>query len=269
MIMPELAFGYIRVSTNRQDLSIEAQSEQVRRAAIYHTGGDIEIFAEPDTSGSIEFLKRPQGAALWTRVNETVNAGHKVCIIVPKVDRLGRDTVDISQTARRFEQLDVRIVFLDINVDTRTAMGRAFMQIAAVFAELELARIRERIQATLDYKRANGLLTGTVPFGWDAVETGAVTAKGVKVRELVDNPFEQGWILRMFDRREAGWSYQQIANELNRHSIPTKRSGTVLKLRVAGDKTSIRQVCGRWQAGNVAKVLANKSVQIWLQNEDP
>jgi DNA invertase Pin-like site-specific DNA recombinase len=95
-----------------------------------------------------------------------------VTIIVPKVDRLGRDVIDINQTVRRFEQLGVRILFLDINVDTRTPMGRAFMQIAAVFAELELARIRERIQSALDQKRANGLLTGTVPFGWDAVETG-------------------------------------------------------------------------------------------------
>jgi DNA invertase Pin-like site-specific DNA recombinase len=107
-----------------------------------------------------------------TSAAEAIRSGHSVTIIVPKVDRLGRDVIDINQTVRRFEQLGVRILFLDINVDTRTPMGRAFMQIAAVFAELELARIRERIQSALDQKRANGLLTGTVPFGWDAVETG-------------------------------------------------------------------------------------------------
>jgi DNA invertase Pin-like site-specific DNA recombinase len=245
-------------------LSIEAQSEQVKRAAIYLTGSEAEIFVEPDISGSTEFLKRPQGFALWVRAKEAAVLGHSVSIIVPKVDRLGRDVIDISQTVKRFEALNARILFLDINVDTRTAMGRAFMQIAAVFAELELARIRERIQTALDQKRTNGLLTGTVPFGWDAVETGAITAKGVKVRELVDNPDEQRWILHMVVRREGGWSYQQIANELNCSGVPTKRSGAILKLRDTGDKSSVRQACGRWQAGNVAKILANKSVQRWL-----
>ena len=186
--MSHLTFGYIRVSTNRQDLSIETQTEQVKRAAEYHHGSsDLELFTEPDTSGSIEVAKREQGAALLARANEAIQSGLAVTIIVPKVDRLGRDVIDINQTVRRFEQLGVRILFLDINVDTRTAMGRAFMQIAAVFAELELACIRERIQSALDQKRSNGLLTGTVPFGWDAVETGDNAAKGVRVRKLVDN----------------------------------------------------------------------------------
>jgi putative DNA-invertase from lambdoid prophage Rac len=266
--MSHLTFGYIRVSTNRQDLSIETQTEQVKRAAEYHgDSSELELFAEPDTSGSIEFAKREQGAALLTRVQEAIQSGLAVTIIVPKVDRLGRDVIDINQTVRRFERLGVRILFLDINVDTRTAMGRAFMQIAAVFAELELARIRERIQSALDQKRANGLLTGTVPFGWDAIETGEVTAKGVKVRKLVDNLEEQKWIPRMaYWRHQQRWSYGRIATELNRNDVPTKRAGEVLQLRGPDETTSRRISRGRWQAGNVAKVLANQSVTKWLKN---
>ena len=260
-----LTLGYIRVSTDRQDLSIEAQTECVKRAAQYHQSGELSLFAEPDTSGSTEFARREQGAELLERAREAREAGSVVTLIVPKVDRLGRDVIDIAQTVRRFEQMGVRILFLDINVDTRTAMGRAFMQIAAVFAELELARIRERIQSALDQKRANGLLTGTVPFGWDAVETGDVTGKGVKVRKLVDNTFEQGWILRMIARRKSGWSYSAIATELNRKGVPTKRAGETLTLRSPNEPTSLRETQGRWQAGNVAKVLANQSVQRWLK----
>ena len=260
-------FGYLRVSTHRQDLSIEAQTEQVKRAAEYHGGSaDLELFPEPDTSGSIEFAKREQGATLLARTRAAIQLGLAVTIIVPKVDRLGRDVIDINQTVRVFEQMGVRILFLDINVDTRTPMGRAFMQIAAVFAELELARIRERIQAALDPKRANGHLTGTVPFGWDAVETGEVTAKGVRVRKLVDNAFEQGWIIKMITRRRSGWSYQAIANELNSQGVVTKRAGESLKLRGPCETTSVRVTLGRWQAGNVAKVLANQSVRTWLKN---
>ena len=54
----KLTLGYIRVSTDRQDLSIEAQTECVKRAAEYHRSGELSLFAEPDTSGSTEFAKR-------------------------------------------------------------------------------------------------------------------------------------------------------------------------------------------------------------------
>ena len=263
-----VTLGYIRVSTDRQDLSLDAQTESVRRAAEYHQSGPLSLFTEPDTSGSTEFASRPQGAELLKQAHDAVARNIAVTLIVPKVDRLGRDVIDINQTVRRFEQMGVRILFLDINVDTRTAMGRAFMQIAAVFAELELARIRERIQSALDQKRAQGQVTGTLPFGWDAEETGEVTAKGVKVRRLVDNPGEQQWIRQMWQWRQLGWSYDQIATELNRNAVPAKRAGQTLKLRHrGGDAATERVTTGRWQAGNVAKVLSNQSVQRWLNHQ--
>src|SRR5580698_1481927 len=134
-LVTKLTLGYVRVSTDRQELSLEAQTASIRRAAEYHQSGDVSIFADPDTSGSIEFAQRERGFELLKRAQEAITAGAQVTLIVPKVDRLGRDVIDINQTVRSLEQLGVRILFLDINVDTRTAMGRAFMQIAAVFAE--------------------------------------------------------------------------------------------------------------------------------------
>jgi len=175
---PNLALGYGRVSTAKQGLSREAQTETVQRAAVFYTVGNSgtdavsEMFFDDDTSGSIPFVDRPAGRQLLARVRDALAAGLSPTIIVTKVDRLGRDTVDVSQTVTLFESLGARIVFLDINVDTRTAMGRAFMQIAAVFAELERARIRERIQTTLDLKRSQNLVIGTVPYGWDDRPTG-------------------------------------------------------------------------------------------------
>jgi DNA invertase Pin-like site-specific DNA recombinase len=266
--MNPIALGYVRVSTGRQDLSVEAQTEAVRRAAEYHQLAEFQLFAEPDTSGSTEFLQREQGARLLSVAQNAIAAGREVTIIVPKVDRLGRDTVDVSQTARLFEKIGARLLLLDINVDTRTPMGRAFMQIAAVFAELELARIRERIQTALDHKRDHGLLTGTVPYGFDAVETGEITAKGVKVRRLMDNPAEQRWILEMARLRYAGWGYHSIAKCLNKQGADTKHGrGDVMKLRSADGESETGFTSGRWQAGNVAKVLNNKTVVNWLAGQ--
>ena len=186
--------------------------------------------------------------------------------------------------------MGVRILFLDINVDTRTAMGRAFMQIAAVFAELELARIRERIQLVLDQKRSNGLLTGTVTFGWNVRyvfgdgtellrgcamsalerETEASNHGGLVSAKPEDHLEEQEWLRHMLGRREAGWSDAQIARELNRLGVKTKRAGQKLKLRSlrCGDEESAteRVVSGLWQAEQVTTLLNSTTVQNWIKS---
>ena len=250
-------------------MSVEAQTDAVERAALYHTGhAPEEIFSDPDTSGSTPFIERTGAQALLAALRETLAAGHSPTVIVTKVDRLGRDTVDVSQTATLFDQMGVRLLLLDINVDTRTAMGRAFMQIAAVFAELERARIRERIQTTLDLKRSQNLVIGSVPYGWDDRDTGAVNKAGKPIRELVPNPDEQKWILHMARARAAGASWTSIAADLNRRGVPTKRRGEKLNLRQSGGGCAVHKAIGLWNPGTVTGVLTNKTVQAFLANHE-
>lgn len=252
--------GYVRVSSGKQELSIEVQGGQIRRFTAFKGLPEAEIIPDEDTSGGIVFAQRKGGRAVLQRIQRAVADGREVHLIVPKVDRFARDTVDVSQTVRTLDTQGMRVHFLDINVDTRTPMGRAFMQIAAVFAELELARITERIRNAMDEKRYRGELTGTVPYGWTAEQTGHTSNKGVKVRRVLDCPEEQRWILRMIARREAGWSYHAIANELNRLGVPTKRgAGALIKYNGA---TQLSR--GQWQSGNVSHVLNNKTVRAWL-----
>ena len=173
-LLPQIAFGYGRVSTAKQGLSREAQTETVQRArrVPHRRRRRMKCFSTKTPAAAFPLRSAPPAANSLAAVRAALLNGSSVTLVVTKVDRLGRDTVDVSQTVSLFESLGARIVFLDINVDTRTAMGRAFMQIAAVFAELERARIRERIQTALDLKRSQNLVIGTVPYGWDARDTG-------------------------------------------------------------------------------------------------
>jgi len=67
-LLPQIAFGYGRVSTAKQGLSREAQTETVQRAAEYHTGGTPhEMFFDEDTSGGIPFGDRPSAGSLPRR----------------------------------------------------------------------------------------------------------------------------------------------------------------------------------------------------------
>ncbi len=272
-LLPQIAFGYGRVSTAKQGLSREAQTETVQRAAAFYvaasreSAADCEMFFDEDTSGGIPFARPPlRPATAHRRRSRRRQPAAAPRIIVTKVDRLGRDTVDVSQTVSLLENMGARIVFLDINVDTRTAMGRAFMQIAAVFAELERARIRERIQTALDLKRSQNLVTGTVPYGWDARDTGARNKAGKPIRELVPNEAEQAIILEMARKKIAGVSLCQIAKDLNRRGIPTKRRGEKLNIGHVKGQCQIKAAFGIWTAGIVLKVLTNKSVQAFLSS---
>ena len=280
---PRITLGYVRTSTNRQDLSIEAQTERVKRAAEYYKTGELRLFSAADTSGRLPFLqRRDETADLMEVARECRAKGIETTLIVPKVDRLGRDSVDVNQTSRLFDEMDIRIIFLDINVDTRTAMGRAFMQIAAVFAELEVATIRERIKTAMETKRSHGQLTGTVTFGWDAEPTGEKTPQGKPIRRLVDNLEEQKWLLHMIARRKEGWTDWQIARELNQLGVKTKRAGQTLTVVCDPDTPGARPdkrghgwvidkpASGQWQAGQIATLLASTTVQAWLQtNKTP
>ncbi len=261
---PRIFLGYVRVSTNRQDLSTEAQTDAVQRAADYHAGGVavFELFAECDTSGTTEFAGREQGAALLQRTREALAEGLNVTIIVPKLDRLGRDTDDVRRTVQLIESLGdslgagrpsaTRIIFLDLNVDSRTAIGRLIITVVAACAEMELARIRERINDALGTKFEKREVCGEVPFGWDAViaPAGQTTKGGNPIRVLVDNPEEQKWILHMAGLRQQGLTFQEIARDLKARGIPTKKGG-------------------EWKAARVEKILHNKTVQHWLQQQLP
>ena len=99
--------GYVRVSTHLQDISLEAQTEHITRAALYHNGGAgvDEFFEDADTSGSVPFAQREGGQRLLAAARQAVARGENVTVIVPKLDRLGRDTDDVRRTVTALDAL--------------------------------------------------------------------------------------------------------------------------------------------------------------------
>ena len=95
-LLPQIAFGYGRVSTAKQGLSREAQTETLQRAAAFYSGNSgtdavsavSEMFFDEDTSGGIPFADRPSGRLLLAAVKAAVATGGSPTIIVTNVDRL-------------------------------------------------------------------------------------------------------------------------------------------------------------------------------------
>lgn len=265
------AILYGRFSTDKQDMQ-----RQDHLLDIYCTRHSLTIIArlyDPDVSGSVPMAEREGGGQLLRLLAE--NRGQPLAIVTTEQDRIGRDTLDQIKTIRSFWDSGATPHFAaEGGAIVRTPENEMLMEFGASRAQYERNKIRQRITSKMQAKRANNELCGTVPYGFDAVETGATTAKGKPVFRLVDNPAEQKWILHMHSLRAAGWGYHSIAKDLNHRNVPTKHGkGDIMTLRsrpsnLDSRPSSRRFTTGRWQAGNVAKVLNNKTVSAWLSSRN-
>lgn len=76
--------------------------------------------------------------------------------VVWKLDRLGRTLSGILQVMELFHNRGVTFVSLTEKIDTKTAMGKAFIHMAAAFSQLERDLIRERTIAGIKRARERG-----------------------------------------------------------------------------------------------------------------
>ncbi|MEY2411057.1 MAG: site-specific recombinase [Verrucomicrobiota bacterium] len=291
--MPTEAILYRRVSTNTQQRSLDSQDSLCLEYCATRHVPVIAIFEDNDTSGSIPFRERkgPDGGAAMLELiearSELAGPAHggpadgspadgspdvELIVVVLKQDRLGRDTLDQIATVRHLWNLGVvPHLVTEGGAMPRTPHNEFIFEVKASTAQLERNLIKDRVQIGLNAKRSKGELCGHIPYGWDAVETGQITGKGVKVRRLVDNPEEQRWLLHMAKRRREGWGYHSIANELNAADVATKRGKGAL-ITVRGSKQDggqgEQQLCsGLWQPGNVSHVLNNDTTKAWLATQ--
>ncbi len=76
------------------------------------------------------------------------------------VDRIGRSTATVVAALADLEAAGVAIYADKEGMDATTPHGKAMLQMAAVFAELERGMIRERVMAGLERARKQGKALG-------------------------------------------------------------------------------------------------------------
>lgn len=103
-------------------------------------------------SGSVEAMKREQFKML---INHQMEAGDM--LVVLKLDRLGRDNIDVQNTINLLTQKEIKVVCLDLPVaDLSSAEGKLMLQMFAAFAEFERNRIRERTKEGIERIKVQG-----------------------------------------------------------------------------------------------------------------
>jgi|TARA_R100000501_G_C2631444_1_gene127669 putative DNA-invertase from lambdoid prophage Rac len=143
-------FAYCRVSTS--DQTTDNQIAEIEAA-----GFNVEprrTYCET-VSGSVPAMERPEFARMVDRLD------WDDVLIVTKLDRLGRNAMDVRTTVERLAEENVRVHCLALGgVDLTSAAGKMTMSVINAVAEFERDLLIERTQAGLRRAKAEGKKLG-------------------------------------------------------------------------------------------------------------
>ena len=148
-----MIYGYARCSTNESKQDINRQIKELKAA-----GADEVIFeyehGDARTKKELNMLL------------ELAQAGDT--IITMEVSRLSRSTQQLCELIETIREKKLRLIIIgSIAIDCRKGMvdpmSEAFLQMAGVFSQLELAMIRARVKSGMENAKAKGKKIGRRP----------------------------------------------------------------------------------------------------------
>lgn len=199
-------YGYVRVSTNDQDNSVQNQIARIQELAAKEGLPLEHVYVDEDVTARIPLKDRPQGRILW----DVLDPGDAIAF--NKVDRVFRSVADASATVQIWQQRGIRAIIMDLGIDLATPAGRMFFHQLASFAEFEREMIGQRVREVQSYLRKHGLPRGNRPYGWQRDRPG----KGAKFVPLESERQLAERIVRM---HADGMPYSRIAWALMRERI--------------------------------------------------
>ena len=142
-------FAYGRVSTNQQ-------TAENQRLEIINAGFQIDYwFADEGVSGKVCAKQRPQFALMMDKIRDGET------LVVSKLDRLGRDSIDVLQTVQSLAERNIKVIVLQLgNTDLSSATGKLLLTMLVAVASMERDLLIERTQAGLMRAKAEGKRLG-------------------------------------------------------------------------------------------------------------
>jgi site-specific DNA recombinase len=219
--------AYIRVSkvagrSGESFISPTVQRERIESWA--QLNGATLTWHEPELDVSGGTMRRP----IFDAILERVRAGETDGVIVAKLDRFARTLVGALGTLEEFERHNAVLVSVADNLDLSTPMGKAFLRILLVFAELERDRISE---------------------SWRAATSNAVD-RGIHISKHIPTGYEKSADKRLVPNRDAPGIREAF---LMRGAL---NSRTEIARRL--DELAPRPGEGRWTPPMVERIIKNR-----------
>jgi DNA invertase Pin-like site-specific DNA recombinase len=192
------ALGYVSaVDADAHGSDLEAQTKEIRAACVRNGFESVEVVRDFESHSGSD-LERPG----LNYAIERLEAGDASCLVVASLERLTRSAAHLGTLIDRLTQSEIRLVVLDIELDTGNPDGRLAAEALANVGTLE--------RRSLDTRTRKGLQA-------------ARDARGSSGRPSVaDRPALKERIAQM---RARGMTLQAIADTLNAEGVPTLRGG--------------------------------------------
>jgi DNA invertase Pin-like site-specific DNA recombinase len=162
------AVGYARVSTNDQNLAMQADALATAGCArMFEDTASGAKAARPGLKAALDFVRQGDVLIVW------------------KLDRLGRSLPHLIETVSALEARGVGFRSLTESIDTTTPGGRLIFHVFGALGQFERDLIRERTRAGLDAAAARGRRGGRkrVVTADKLRRAQALVAQGWNVRE--------------------------------------------------------------------------------------
>ncbi len=132
---------------------------------------------------------------------ERIAAGDGSCLVVTGLQRLSRSVAELGTIVQWLERNDVRLVAVELDLDTASPGGRTTARALASVAGMESERLSDRTRKGLAAARAKRHASGGAGPDWDEIRK------------------------RIANMRADGMTLQAIADTLNEEGVPTQRGG--------------------------------------------
>ncbi len=205
-----IVFGYVRASTK---LEVDQGSNERQKAEIVkwlrRRDEDDEIESEikwfEDKALTGKNTNRKNFQEMMRLLDERIIKPSFV--VVTKVDRFARSNSDLELNVKKIHESGAEFISTAHHIDTTNPIGKAFLQLMGVFAELEVALINERTAAGRESARERGVQFGRPPLKVKS-ENGYISISQDRVVDLYMNK---------------GLSMNKIAKSLGCSITPVKR----------------------------------------------
>jgi DNA invertase Pin-like site-specific DNA recombinase len=138
-------FGYGRVSTHKQNT-------ENQKLELENVGYKIDYwFEDTGISGKTSANQRPE----FNRLLEKIRDGET--LLVSKLDRLGRDAIDVQKTVKELAARNIKVIVHQIgNIDLSSSAGKMLLTMLSAVAEMERDLLIERTQSGLARAKQEG-----------------------------------------------------------------------------------------------------------------
>src|SRR5690606_676839 len=179
MSKPLRVLGAVRLSRLTDESTSPArQREAIEGWATVHAATVTAVVEDLDVSGAVSPWDRP---GLGPHLSDPALVASWDVLVVWKLDRLSRSALDTLRLLEWARENGKRVVAVADSLDSASTMGQVWIQLSAIFAEVERTNIRERVLAARRYLRSAGKHGGgRPPYGYRSVPDG----RGNRVLDL-------------------------------------------------------------------------------------